>query len=561
MQMTLLLLFCCCLAGASRWVIEFHTDEDAVAFAHAHGLIHVGALDQYDVPNLHLFREDTAHHSRWASRARDPPSVKWAEKQMPVRRVKREQEVFDPLFPIQWHLRGTGPSSIGVGPANVTGRGILIGMVDDGLQYTHPELSAAYDAAHSWNFNGGAGGLLDPSPRARNDGHGTSAAGVAVGARHNEHCGQGVAYGAKIAGLRLIAEPVADVDEAAALSKFSQDIDIYSCSWGPADTGRGLDAPGRLVRMALAQMTAGQARNGRNGKGSIYVWASGNGRDVGDSCAYDGYASNPYVNAIGAVDVNGKQAWYSEGCAGLMAVMPSSGAMQGIVTADLMGADGYDPSECTTTFGGTSAAAPMAAGVIALLLEQSGNTLTWRDVKHVIARGATMIDPTDAGWTTNAAGYHHNNKYGFGVLQIRPLLETLARYRPVPAHQIQLFSELITTGGSITTGGEGYVYAIQLETPTEHISFIETVVLSVSLSHPYRGHVEISLTSPSGTISVLAEKHGDFHANYPEDGWSFSSVRHWGETTANGTWTLRVRDAGGEGGGIIHWFRLGIFGY
>ena len=122
-------------------------------------------------------------------------------------------------------------------------------------------------------------------------------------------------------------------------------VDIYSCSWGPADDGITMSEPGPVVQAALQQY-AGQMR-GRLGKGSIYVWASGNGRAEHDSCAFDGYASSPFVIAIGAIDHTGQQSWYSEGCSALMAVTPSSGAMQGITTVDLMGSAGYDPGECT----------------------------------------------------------------------------------------------------------------------------------------------------------------------------------------------------------------------
>ena len=59
---------------------------------------------------------------------------------------------------------------------------------------------------------------------------------------------------------------------------------------------------------------------GRNGKGSIYVWASGNGGQKGDSCATDGYASSIYTIAVGAIDQNGNPAYFDEECTGKMAV-------------------------------------------------------------------------------------------------------------------------------------------------------------------------------------------------------------------------------------------------
>ena len=59
---------------------------------------------------------------------------------------------------------------------------------------------------------------------------------------------------------------------------------------------------------------------GRNGKGSIHVWASGNGGWSYDSCAADGYASSIYTIAVGSADQKGEQAGYDEDCAAKMAV-------------------------------------------------------------------------------------------------------------------------------------------------------------------------------------------------------------------------------------------------
>ena len=58
---------------------------------------------------------------------------------------------------------------------------------------------------------------------------------------------------------------------------------------------------------------------GRNGKGSIYVWAAGNGGDVGDTCAADGYVQSIYTIAIGSVASDGEPAYYDERCSAKIA--------------------------------------------------------------------------------------------------------------------------------------------------------------------------------------------------------------------------------------------------
>ena len=91
----------------------------------------------------------------------------------------------DPSFSSQWHLQNTGQGSGTVGEdANVTGawdsvRGsnVLISIVDDGVDHQHNDLSPNYLDAVDWDYCGNDG---NPTPSS-NDGHGTSAAGVAAG--------------------------------------------------------------------------------------------------------------------------------------------------------------------------------------------------------------------------------------------------------------------------------------------------------------------------------------------------------------------------------------------
>ena len=59
---------------------------------------------------------------------------------------------------------------------------------------------------------------------------------------------------------------------------------------------------------------------GRAGKGSIYVWASGNGGRYYDSCAADGYSNSIYTISIGSANQHGEQAEYDEQCSSKMAV-------------------------------------------------------------------------------------------------------------------------------------------------------------------------------------------------------------------------------------------------
>lgn len=512
-----------------EWVVHLDPNANAVEFGARHNLTFVArhpVLSEYA-----LF-----HTVKWVNASRLSREVSWVERQVARKQYKRS---VDPLFPNQWHW-----DIIGLEDQHL-GSNVYIGIVDDGLQHSHPEIRPNYVASKSWNYNDNN---ADPSPTSSADGHGTSAAATAAGVQNNNKCGRGVAPMAKLVGLRTIAGPTTDYVESAALSH--EALDIYSCSWGPSDTGTNMDAPGRLVQEALARMAT---TRGRRGLGSIYVWAAGNGRDVGDSCAYDNYASNPYVNAIGAIDHTMRRAWYSEGCSALMGVMPSSGEYKGVVTADLLGSAGYDPGDCTMSFGGTSAAAPMAAGAIALILAARPE-LKARDVRHILARGAVPINnvpgtPEAESWgAPNARGYAHSNAFGFGLLYIPSLLNATTMHRLVPP---QVGNTTQNIYGPWNVGS-----TISVPFFGNH-TFVEQVLLTVKMTHPRRGDVVIRLINPRSVVSILTERRGDMHANME---WTFHSVHFWGEGNPTGTWKVETEDKGNRRG-QIEWIRLSVYGY
>lgn len=91
------------------------------------------------------------------------------------------------------------------------------------------------------------------------------------------------------------------------------------------------------------------------------MWATGNGGHYDDHCSCDGYITSIFTVSIGAVNDRGKSPWYAEPCPSTLAVTYSSGETQGrqdkqIVTTDLH-------HSCTKSHTGTSAAAPLAAGL------------------------------------------------------------------------------------------------------------------------------------------------------------------------------------------------------
>ncbi|XP_056457987.1 neuroendocrine convertase 1-like [Gadus chalcogrammus] len=318
----------------------------------------------------------------------------------------------DPLWPLQWELFAQAPyrsSSLDlnvmpVWKKNITGNGVVVSIIDDGVDYTNEDLKRNFEALASVDLQSSHGLSNDPMPiRDEENGHGTRCAGEIAMEANNSYCGVGIAFNARIGGIRLLGGPVTDAMEAVALTFSPNLIHVYVCSWGPPDNGSELGGPGRLARRALQW----GAHKGRHGRGSVFVWASGNGGIHRDHCGADGYVNSVYSIAVGAVTHTGEPAFYGEPCPAIMAVTPTGANPDGslpLVTVSNL-EDG-----CQTRFPGTSSAAPYAAGILALVLEANPE-LTWRDLQHLIARTARIPDPSEPGWMINGAGYHvHHRK-------------------------------------------------------------------------------------------------------------------------------------------------------
>jgi subtilisin-like proprotein convertase family protein/subtilisin family serine protease len=475
----------------------------------------------------------------------------------------------DRYFPDQWFLLNTGQSRGKPGiDLNIVsawekyrGRGVNIAIVDDGLQLAHPDIAPNVVSRlhHDYRDND-----TDANPGGTDDYHGTAVAGV-VAARGNNSLGvTGVAFEAGLVGIRLVGGFVhTDEQSAAAILHSNRVIHVSNNSWGAEDGGRNLDGPGPLMRTAREIAV----RNGRDGKGTILVWSGGNGREVQDDVNYDGYSNSMHVFPVAAINDLGKQAAYSEPGACLVVTTPSnvgeSSAQEGIVTADLIGDDGlnYVPvgddlpdTSYTRYFGGTSAAAAMVSGVAALVLEANPN-LGWRDVKEILMRSATQVDPSDQDWINNGSGLRFNHKYGGGLVNASAAV-TLARNWMNLGPQIGQFQERTNLALSIPDNdpnGTSLVFDFRRSPAIR----VEHAVVTSTILHPRRGDLAITLISPHGTRSRLAERHADQNADYP--GWSFTSVANWGETS-QGQWRIHVADLRAALAGLIRNIRLELFG-
>nr|XP_013813057.1 PREDICTED: proprotein convertase subtilisin/kexin type 6-like [Apteryx mantelli mantelli] len=380
-----------------------------------------------------------------------------------------------------------------------TGKNVVVTILDDGIERNHPDLLQNYDPLASYDVNGND---HDPTPRydASNENKDADSTNIEAvlpesGAEEKLVVARGGVSAWGSPGIRMLDGDVTDVVEAKSLGIRPDYIDIYSASWGPDDDGKTVDGPGLLAKQAFEH----GIKKGRRGLGSIFVWASGNGGREGDYCSCDGYTNSIYTISVSSTTENGYKPWYLEECASTLATTYSSGAFyeRKIVTTDLR-------HRCTDGHTGTSVSAPMVAGIIALALE-ANPLLTWRDVQHLLVKTSRPVHLRAADWKTNGAGHKVSHLYGFGLVDAEAIVMEAKKWKSVPPQHVCVGSldrvpkyiraDHVVRATTLTSACADHY--------DQHVVYLEHVVVRVSISHPRRGDLQISLVSPAGTRSQL----------------------------------------------------------
>jgi len=201
--------------------------------------------------------------------------------------------------------------------------------------------------------------------------------------------------------------------------------------------------------------------------------------------------------------------------------------------------------QCTLKHSGTSAAAPEAAGVFALVLE-ANRQLTWRDFQHLTvltAKRNQLFDPSKKHlWHINGAGLEFNHLFGFGVLDAGDMVRHGNIWKPLPTRfhcaagnitMKQIIPEKDTLKLTINTDA--------CKNTNEEVNYLEHVQAFLTLKSSRRGNTVIFLTSPLGTRSlILSRRPLDDDSIKGFYKWPFMTTHAWAEQ-AHGTWTLEIR--------------------
>lgn len=370
----------------------------------------------------------------------------------------------DNLLPHQWYFQNTGTvvdsnhrlkkgadakiinawNRLGnTGSSNIT-----IAIIDNGFDTSHPDLGSK--VVRPFDLWTNSSRLVQGDARFT---HGTPCASLAVASQN----GSGIVGVAPNARFMPISGTSFSLRATQQMFDYCirNGADIISCSWGTTDPNFNLNA---MKEEAIAKA----ARLGRNGKGSIIVFAAGN--EGKDYLSY--YAAHPDVIAVGACTSQDQHAPYSNRGRQLSVCAPSNGDWPVIAAKAWWDqgedhrnggnfrywADGQSRGTNYKHFGGTSAATPIVAGICALMLSANPN-LTAREVKEILQQTADKIGNA---WEYTSG---HSTKYGYGRVNAdRAVAEAIRRKEsanpivsptptPTPAPP-----PITTTTSGVTTG-------------------------------------------------------------------------------------------------------------
>ena len=447
----------------------------------------------------------------------------------------------DVLSGCQWHLNNTGQvggtsgedaNVLAAHAAGFLGAGVTVAVVDDGFSPDHADLAGNASDTRSRSFC-----PRDPLAFSRHaDQHGIAVAGI-VAARDNTIGMRGVAPRAQLYNVRLLDcedKATSVLSAGQAMAESASSIAVSVNSWGKRSI-----ANAKPVSAVWEKAVEQGLRSGFAGKGTVYVFAGGNGVANGDWSALDEYVTHHGTIPVCAVNAAGRQSSYSERGPNLWVCAPSSDSVASGMPRIATLARNHRYYE--EGFGGTSAAAPIVGGVAALVRAEN-TALTWRDVKLVLADSARRNLTQAASWQQGAPKYSDDSKrywfshaYGFGVVDAHAAVMLGKNWKLLPP--------MITatqTGTHLLIPDDSTSVTASV-TFDDEIEFVEYVEIDTNFNVASFRQLRVELVSPSGAVSLLSPENASAAHHALKQAFRFGSSRHLGES-AKGDWTLRISD-------------------
>lgn len=481
----------------------------------------------------------------------------------------------DPLAANQWYL-----SDANILPVwkDFTGKGVRIGQFEPGGQFAtapeifdiaHPDLAASVDKA--WLQAERENGTL---PELVSN-HATMVAGVMVAAKNNSGS-VGVAYDASLGGYYL-ANDGADLAGLGHMVNF----DIANNSWGFTEDFALSNFPDGSVDTAASLGLNAQyaAANGRGGLGTVIVAAGGNARATGGNAQGSLTSNNRFSVQVGAINARGDlstlqigSAPFSNPGASLLVSAPGSNVVS---TSHMLETDrGSTFGDDYSTMQGTSFAAPIVSGIVALMLEANPN-LGYRDVQQILALSAHKINDPGTDWQDNGShnwnggGMHTSNDYGFGEVDARAAVRlSEAWMTQSTADNEYVYSASGGLSGKKLTAGETLSSSVLMNAGLN----VEHLEIDFDADVGRLGDLTLKLISPQGTESLLMNRQGKIPDGSPGAGasdmgssrsgsfkYSFMSTHDFGESSA-GNWTLELSDAASGQPVTLNGWALRLYG-
>ncbi len=360
--------------------------------------------------------------------------VHWAQPNWPWYYKERKVTPNDPYFSNQWHLpQINSPAAWETETAE--GRDdVRIAIIDSGVDLTHPDLNVLTSLGLDVVGNTGGGPATSQDDH-ESVPHGTACAGLAAAKTNNGIGVAGTCWGCPIIPIRFLSTQQAGDTYKAIKHAVDNGAWVVSNSWGCQDANPYTGA----CQTCPADNSSSQGinygiANGRNGKGTIFLWAAGNSHCPTSNQAFLKDNNMLTVSALGS---NGSMESYSNYGA---EVDISAGA--GASTTDIQGNNyGYACSaynclgsldsngDYTSGFSGTSAATPVAAGAVALMLAGASD-LSFSGAMNCIKSSAYKTTKTcsEGSWTTQSDEWiaggsaEHSPCFGFGVVDANAML-------------------------------------------------------------------------------------------------------------------------------------------